>query len=281
MLLLLVMLAIAAFAWDVIWDKAVQPIVSLSQDLMTSGSLDVSIPGFFPVVTNIGALLLASWVLGSGIGFLWNRFIRKQKSATPREEEPVTKLTPEQVVQHVAFVQQLQALGAQFSLAIQQSQSGYSLQGVFTQACNDPEVRVKIESSPLLAQTTRLLQHDIEVLSGNVSRYRPQVDALDSSLTDGQMQELCNTTRDLFLEYKRLLGEVLHLLMELRGTLSIYAPPWSDRIEHGPHEGYEEIGRLLRDLRPKAPRNLQDLLPDKVQIGSFTSEFVQPHKGLR
>lgn len=193
-------------------------------------------------------------------------------------EKPLPTLNPEHVAQRVAFVQQLQGLGAQFALVVLPA-SGYSLGGVFMKAFMDPATLAPVGRSPLLAQTMRLLRHDIEVvLCVNVSRYKSQVDALDSSLTDEQMQELCNNTRNLFQEYKRLLDEVLKLLMELRETLSVYADPWPDLIEHGLHEGYEELGRLLRDLRPKAPRNLQDLLPGKVEIGSFTSEFVQPHK---
>lgn len=181
-------------------------------------------------------------------------------------------LTQEQVVEHVVFIKSLRAVGGQL-LKNSQGAETRSIKSMAHDICSETPVREYIASDGLAGQIDRLLTHQLDDFFIRVSNYQRQVEGLSiGNLDDTNINSICNTTRELVSDYRKLVDEVMVMLtnLENRGVEALWhKAPWSVRIHRELADNYDELMRLVVDLKAVTPSYARDLLPKDDQTSKF------------
>lgn len=181
-------------------------------------------------------------------------------------------LSQEKVADGKAFIRQLQAIAEQLCKNIQGANAD-SITSILRDICNETPVREYNVEDSLSNQTCHLLTDQLDNLFGQASNYQREVKELSLyNLDDAGVHSLCNTTRQLTLDYRKAVGEVMMILknLESKGLEPIWnKPPWSVRIHRTLADNYDELMRLLKDFKRVTPDNARDLLPKDDGTSNF------------
>ncbi len=187
----------------------------------------------------------------------------------PVREPP---LSEGHVAERHAFIKQLQAVAERLF----KNSQGAEVQSVYSivhDICKESPMENYISKDGLANQAVRLLMHQLDDLFGQVSSY--QRDTIELSIADldnTSICSFCNTTNELILYYRRLVDETMGMLknLENRGLESFWHKnPWSVRIHRELADNYDELMRLVRDLKAITPSDARDLLPNDDQTSKF------------
>lgn len=199
--------------------------------------------------------------------------LREIRSRIPGiSTEPGQDLSHEQVAENLTFIQQLRAVVERL-LKNSQGAETRSIKSIAHDICSERPVREYIASDGLAGQTDRLLTHQLDDFFIRVSNYQRQVEGLSvANLDDTNINSICNTTRELVFDYRRLVDEVMVMLtnLENRGVEALWhKTPWSVRIHRELADNYDELMRLVVDLKTATPSYARDLLPKDDQTSKF------------
>lgn len=186
-------------------------------------------------------------------------------------------LSQEKVVERHAFIQQLQAVVERLFKNSQWA-SNRSISSIAHDICSEKPVREYIASDGLAGQTDRLLTRQLDDFFIRVSEYQSQVKGLSvGNLDDTSINRNCNTVRELVFNYRRLVDEVMVMLTNLgnRGVEDVWGEaPWAARIHRELADNYDELMRLVVDLKTVTPSYARKLLPKDDQTSKFERAFL-------
>lgn len=181
-------------------------------------------------------------------------------------------LSQEQVADRKVFIRQLQAIAEQLCKNIQGANTD-SITSILRGICNETPVREYNVEDSLSNQTCHLLTDQLDNLFSQASNYQREVKELSlHNLDDARVNSLCNTTRQLTLDYRKAVDAVMTMLgnLESKGLEPIWNnPPWSMRIHRRLADNYDELMRLLRDFKRVTPDNTRDFLPKDDETSNF------------
>ncbi len=92
------------------------------------------------------------------------------------------------------------------------------------------------------------------------------------SLTNDDIIYECSKMRQSIEEYRDMVDECMKFMEVLagRGVARFWEKlPWSANIHRSLADDYDELMRLVKDLRNATPRGVQHLLPGDVQLTKF------------
>lgn len=176
------------------------------------------------------------------------------------------------VAERHAFIKQLQAVAERLF----KNSQGAEVQSVYSivhDICKESPVKEYIAKDGLANQTVRLLMHQLDDLFGQVSSYQRDTIKLSiANLDNASIRSFCNTTNKLILYYRRLVDETMGMLknLENREVKNLWdKSPWPVRIHQELADNYDELMRLVRDLKAITPSDARDLLPNDNQTSKF------------
>ena len=183
-------------------------------------------------------------------------------------------LSQEQVAENLTFIQHLQAVAERLLKNCQGSESQSIIS--ILQDITQKELVIKYvandKNDKLLEQIFRLLKHQIDDFTERAIINHRETNKLSAPEISGDdISSQCNLTNRLLLDYRRLVNEILKLLDDLwmKGLLISTSPPWSVRIHRNLADNYDELMRLVTDLRACTPKTPRDLLPKDDQLSKF------------
>jgi len=268
--------------------KRAKPATIISASLGIAGYLVAMGLDMAGVTLSLGWAIVL-WAISGGLilfaGFiafkvyLWPilRRIRLQWPITTHHTKSMPQsmsatLSQEEVAERHAFIQQLRAVVERL-LKNSQGAETRSIKSIAHDICSETPVRQYITSDGLAGQTDRLLTHQLDDFFIRVSNYQRQVEGLSvGNLDDTNINSICNTTRELVFDYRRLVDEVMVMLtnLENRGVKALWhKAPWSVRIHRELSDNYDELMRLVVDLKTVTPSYARDLLPKDDQTSKF------------
>ncbi len=181
------------------------------------------------------------------------------------------ELTQEQVAERLAFIQQLRGV-AERLLKNSQGAETLSISSILRELFKEPPVKDYTANDGLANQAVHLLKNQLDDLFTRVSSHQRQTEELSTSLDDSDVLSICNTTSRLVLDYRQLVDETLILLDNLakKGVPALWqSTPWSVRIHRGLADNYDELMRLVADLRMATPKDARSVLPKDSQLTKF------------
>lgn len=186
-------------------------------------------------------------------------------------------LTQEQVATRLAFIRRTKTVAEQLSQTVQGSYA-VSLIRFIDDIVKENHVRERCKKDFLIEQVIRLIKHDLDILSANVSVYQSGVRTLDANVSDEQIRSACNDAVEMFHEVTRLIHEVFRLLDDLgmKGNVAVWEDTWQNRIKRDLGTTYDELIRLLKDMRSETPQQFESLIPKGSDLSNFASTFKIP-----
>lgn len=222
-------------------------------------------------------LLLVGFVI---LGYLVLRPEKKAEKANASidsNQDMIEPLTTEQVATRLAFVRRAKAVAEQFSQSIQDSCS-VSLIRFFTDISKENRVSERRKDDQLIDQSMRLVKYDLDNLSGRVSAHKSDVSTFNTTVSEKQIHSTCNEAVKMFHEVTRLMKEIFVILNDLgmKGNIPVWEKAWQKRIKSDLGANYDELIRLLKDMRSETPQQFQDLIPTNSTLVSFANTFQIP-----
>lgn len=245
-------------AVDTYW-SLIEKLQEVNMPSLSLGVLDRLLP-----LTGLVLFVIVLWqIRKSRVGMTDQQILTSTKLSQ--------KLTHEQAAERLAFIRHLQSVAEQL---VKNSQGAETLSifSIFDGICREPQVREYIEGDGLAKQASRILKKQLEGLVDRVSRHQKQTEELTTDLSDDDIHSFCNTTNRLVLDYRQLVDEVLEMLNNLaqKGVPALWdSAPWSVRIHRSLADNYDEVMRLVADLKMATPRFARDLLPKNNQLSKF------------
>lgn len=182
------------------------------------------------------------------------------------------KLSQEQVAERLAFIRQSRVVSERL-FKNSQGAENRSIYSIVRDISGEAPVRGYIAEDGLAGQTVRLLTRQLDDLFSRTSSYHRYTEELSVPiLDDAAIRSVCNTTRELLLDYRRLVDETLEILKNMgeRGVKNLWdKAPWAARIHRGLADNYDELMRLVTDLRGITPKSYKDILPNDDQLSKF------------
>ncbi len=186
-------------------------------------------------------------------------------------------LTQEQLATRLAFVRRSKAVAEQYSQSVQDSCS-VSLIRFFTDISKENRVSERRQDDRLLDQSMRLVKYDLDDLSNRVSVYKSNVLTFDAKVSDEQIRTTCNESIKMFHEVTRLMKETFVIFGDLgmKGNIPVWEKGWQNRIKSDLGATYDELIRLLKDMRSDTPQQFENLIPNNSTFVSFANTFQIP-----
>lgn len=143
---------------------------------------------------------------------------------------------------------------------------------MFIKFCEEPDVR-SVQSDLMAKMTIRLIQERFKTLTFKVVEEQNKSEGLKpSKLTDENIRIECASISYCVREYRQLIDEWFNFqkaLVEKGVNKFWHTTPWSVKIHRRLADDYDELMRLVSDLRSSTPRRFQDRLPSDKDITKF------------
>ncbi len=182
------------------------------------------------------------------------------------------KLSQEQVAERLAFIRQSRAVSERLFKNIQGAETR-SIYSIVRDICAEEPIREYIAGDGLAGQTVRLLTRYLDDLFSRAGSFQSYIKELSTtSLDDINIRSICNTVRELVLYYRRLVDETMKMFdnFESKGVRSLWREDrWAPRIHRELADNYDELMRLVIDLKVVTPSDARDLLPNDDQTSKF------------
>ncbi|MFC1929504.1 hypothetical protein ACFLW6_01355 [Chloroflexota bacterium] len=212
------------------------------------------------------------------VGFLLLLFVifqgrRKGDQVGNDSPKPLRKKpSQEQVAERLTFIKQSQAVSERL-FKNSQGAENRSICSIVRDMSVEAPIREYIAEDGLASQTVRLLIREFDDLFRRTSNHHKYTEELSvSSLDDTAIRSVCNTTRELVIDYRRLVDETMQVLKNMgeRGVANLWdEAPWASRIHRGLADNYDELMRLVTDLKGTTPKGYKDILPNDDQLSKF------------
>jgi hypothetical protein len=180
--------------------------------------------------------------------------------------------TQDEIAERLVFIQKLRAVARRLLKNAQISQT-HSVTSIICDLDEEVSQTGYTAKETITNQAFHLLGYDLGNLLTQTGNFQSSTEELSTTtLDDANIHSICNTTRNLVIDYRRLVDESCTLLKNLedKGVGSYWTkPPWSVRIQKELADNYDELMRLVIDLRASTPQNYQDLLPNDDHLRKF------------
>ena len=213
--------------------------------------------------------------------YLW----RKHMLSSPTKQAEISLdktslpnvLTQEQIAERSAFIRRAKAVSEQLSQTIQYSY-GVSLIRFFVDISQDSRVQNRLQEDQVMNQVFRLIKHDLDILSSSVSTHESRVNTFDTNVSDEQIHSICIDVVKLFHEIARLMGEIFKVIEDLgmKGNIPAWEDIWQNRMKRDLGATYDELIRLLKDMRSETPEQFRNLIPRASDFSNFSNTFKVP-----
>jgi len=221
------------------------------------------------VIIAIATFAVLLWLSNLLVG-LWRR--KKVDSASKVQKPIKGTLSQEQVAERLAFIQHLRTVAERLFKNTKGAEN-QSIYFIVRDICKEEPIREYIVRDNLASQTLRFLTRQLDDLFTRTSNYHRYTKELSvSSLDEATIHSLCNTTSELILDYRRLVDETMKMFdnLESRGVRSLWREnSWAPRIHGELADNYDELMRLVVDLKKVTPSDAGDLLPKDDQTSKF------------
>lgn len=224
----------------------------------------------------LGGSAIGVWLLN---GLTWRKLTRQAATtAQAPEEARQVEVGSGELVQRHAFLSKLNGVAEQLA-GITQGAYVNSVTTIHSELCGENSVKPLLQDK-LSAQGALLFKEHCIDLALRAAEHETEVNTLSTTtLTDEEVRLAANRTRDLVMEYRRRvqdfqdflegLLEKARSLKDVRVRTVWNSAPWSVKIHRHLADDYDELMRLVKDLRRETKRELQSHLPEDFHITNF------------
>ncbi len=225
-----------------------------------------------PIIALVAVISFASilLILRVILSFLDRRKTKRvQGDATTQQGQ---ELTQEHIAERLSFLQKLRATEDQLVKNVHFN-IPESVAHFFAKFCEEPDVRTIVQQDGMTTTAVRLITERFQNLTFQCLEQQARGKKLTAStITDDDISNECNKTRQVVSEYRHMVDEWMKFIESLavKGMSRIWERvPWSVNIHRKLADDYDELMRLVKDLRNATPRQFQNLLPNDDQMTKF------------
>ena len=223
----------------------------------------------------VGLLLWSAWPMIKRIRFQTPvKLTRGQGDATRQHGQ---ELTQEYIVERLSFIQQLRATQDQLVKNVHFNIPD-SVAHFFTKFCEEPNVRTIVQQDNMAATSVRLITERFHNLTFQSLKHQERGKKLTAStITDDDIRYECSKISQAVREYSHMVDEWMKFMeaLAITGMPRFWEKsPWSVNIHKKLADDYDELMRLVKDLRNATPRAFQNLLPKDDEITKFPRQSL-------
>ncbi|MBI4336511.1 MAG: nucleotide-binding protein [Chloroflexi bacterium] len=198
-------------------------------------------------------------------------------ASPPATSGVASHVSVEQTAERLIITQRLKAVAEQL-MANTQGESAASICSRFRNLCQESAVRDFAQRSGIGRQTLEHLEDSFGRLSDQARKYDSDVKQLQpANLSQESLRAICNETQEAVMAYRRMVDAFMALLhsLKIEGVETFWEkPPWSVYIHRNLADDYDELVRLVTDLRNSLQENLRSLMPQHYQLAKFPRAFL-------
>lgn len=244
-------------AWGLFTEKPMVPTIRDWAGVESMPNLS-----FIVTAAPIVGIVVLIWVL-----FRYSRTGEAQKPPINGDHA----LTQDQIAERQLFIARLRSAAMQLEKNTHYNIGG-SVTRRFNEFCVTPQVQEVLPMDEMTRWVSRLLDGRFTALAMGCWDSEKRSDALrPSSLSDADIRLEASRIAKSVGEYRQLVVEFLEFIQSM-GRLGIIPfwdnAPWPD-IFHNLAEDYDELMRLMRELRNATPRDIRSQLPNDEQLSQF------------
>lgn len=232
------------------------------------------------LVLFIVGLIVVAWYLPKLSPILGgpSRKVEEVKPGTPDDVHGPTDsvensvVTQEYIAERLSFIQQLRATEDQLVKNVHFN-SPESVAHYFTKFCEESDVRDIVQPDNMATTSMRLIIERFHSFTFQCLEHQERGRKLTASIiTDDDIRNECYRINQAVSEYRHVVDEWMKFMEALaeKGMPRFWEkPPWSVNIHRKLADDYDELMRLVKDLRNATPRAFQNLLPNDDQLTKF------------
>ncbi len=198
--------------------------------------------------------------------------INSETEHITKTKQTKEKLNQEQILERQTIIRQVQAVSERLFKNSQGADSR-AITSIFREIIKESPVSESMSKNNMVSQCIRLMNNELNDLFNEVGKFHRSTEELTvSGLDDSTLNSIFNTTRNLILNYRRIVDEVRECFNSFAsvGIEPLWKKaPWSIRIHRELADNYDELMRLVTDLNSMAPKRMRDLLPHDDQLSKF------------
>ena len=225
-----------------------------------------------PIIALVAIISFASilLILRVILSFLDRRKAKRvQGDATTQHGQ---ELTQEHVAERLSFIQKLRAIEDQLVKNIHFN-IPESAAHFFTKFCEESDVRSIVQPDNMAITAVRLITERFQNLTFQCVEHQERGKKLTAStITDDDIRYECNKISQAVREYRRMVDEWMKFTeaLAVKGVPRFWEKaPWSVNIHKKLADDYDELMRLIKDLRNATPTGFQSSLPRDDEITKF------------
>lgn len=194
------------------------------------------------------------------------------KESTIGKDSASPKLSLEQIEARGAFIRSLQAVAEHLHKYTQSSytNSAFSIFSYVTYPVGD-EIKKRI----VISIAMNLLNEKLQNLAFQTSVLKDKVEELTYDIPASEIPTICSETRNLVFEYQKSVKVIMQFLIGLEkgGIKPNCDSPAGQKINTYLSEDYNELIRLVKDLRKDTHKDYKSLLPEDIQLDNFNAIY--------